>query len=55
MAVGIRTCLPFKGIHVLLGNDLTGDEVVVNPLLTNIQSNVNGSNIFGTIENCSRH
>ena len=32
MAVGIR---PFKGVHLLLGNDLAGDNVVVNPLLTN--------------------
>ena len=34
MAVGIRPSLPFKGIHLLLGNDLAGDKVVVNPLLT---------------------
>ena len=36
VAVGIRPSLPFKGVHLLLGNDLTGDKVVVNPLLTNI-------------------
>ena len=36
MAVGIRPSLPFKGVHLLLGNDLAGDKVVVNPLLTNI-------------------
>ena len=24
-----------KGVHLLLGNDLAGDKVVVNPLLTN--------------------
>ena len=36
VAVGIRPSLPFKGIHWLLGNDLAGDKVVVNPLLTNI-------------------
>ena len=35
MAVGIRPSLPFKGVHLLLGNDLAGDKVVVNPLLTN--------------------
>ena len=35
VAVGIRP-LPFKGVHLLLGNDLAGDKVVVNPLLTNI-------------------
>ena len=36
VVVGIRPSLPFKGIHLLLGNDLAGDRVVVNPLLTNI-------------------
>ena len=36
MAVGIRLSLPVKGVHLLLGNDLAGDKVVVNPLLTNI-------------------
>ena len=36
MAVGVRPSLPFKGVHLLLGNDLAGDKVVVNPLLTNI-------------------
>ena len=30
----IRPSLPFKGVHLLLGNDLAGDKVVVNPLLT---------------------
>ena len=35
MAVGIRPSLPFKGVHLLLGNDLAGDKAVVNPLLTN--------------------
>ena len=33
-AVGIRQTLPFKGVHLLLGNDLAGDKVVVNPLVT---------------------
>ena len=32
--VGIRQSLPFKGVHLLLGNDLAGDKVVVNPLVT---------------------
>ena len=36
MAVGIRPSLPFKGFHLLLGNDLAGDKVVVNPLLASI-------------------
>ena len=34
VAFGIRQTLPFKGVHVLLGNDLAGDKVVVNPLVT---------------------
>ena len=34
VAVGIRQTLPFKGVHLLLGNDLAGDNVVVNPLVT---------------------
>ena len=32
--MGIRPSLPFKGVHLLLGNDLAGDKVVVDPLLT---------------------
>ena len=34
VAVGTRQTLPFKGVYLLLGNDLTGDKVVVNPLVT---------------------
>ena len=34
VAVGIRQTLHFKGVHLLLGNDLAGDKVVVNPLVT---------------------
>ena len=34
VAVGIRPSLPFKGVHLLLDNDLAGDKVVVDPLLT---------------------
>ena len=34
VAVGIRPSLPFKGVHLLLGNDLAGDKVVVDLLLT---------------------
>ena len=33
VAVGIRSSLPFDGIHLLLGNDLAGAKVVVNPLV----------------------
>ena len=36
VAVGIQPSLPFKGVHLLLGNDLVEDKVVVNPLLTTI-------------------
>ena len=31
VAVGIRP-LPFKGVHLLLGNDFAGDKVVEDPL-----------------------
>ena len=34
VAGSIRQTLPFKGVHLLLGNDLAGDKVVVNPLVT---------------------
>ena len=34
VVVGITPSLPFKGVHLLLGNDLAGDKVVVNPLVT---------------------
>ena len=34
VAVSIRPSLPFKGVHLLLGNDLAWGKVVVNPLLT---------------------
>ena len=30
----ILNLLLFKGVHLLLGNDLAGDKVVVNPLVT---------------------
>ena len=39
MAEGIRPSLPFKGVHLLLGNDLAGDKVVVDPLLTSTPLN----------------
>ena len=34
VVIGIKPSLPFKGVHLLLGNDLAGDKVVVNPLVT---------------------
>ena len=36
VAVDIRQTLPFKGVHLLLGNDVAGDEVVVNPRVTDM-------------------
>ena len=34
MAVGIWPFLPLNGVHLLLGNDLAGDKVMVDPLVT---------------------
>ena len=34
VVIGIKPSLPFKSVHLLLGNDLAGDKVVVNPLVT---------------------
>ena len=34
VVIGISPSLPFTGVHLLLGNDLAGDKVVVNPLVT---------------------
>ena len=31
MAVGIQPSLPLKGVHLLLGNGLAGDKIVINP------------------------
>ena len=33
VTLGIRPSLPFDGVH-LLGNDLAGDKVVINPIVT---------------------
>ena len=38
VVIGITPSLPFKGVHLLLGNDLAGDKVVVNPLVTDTPS-----------------
>ena len=38
--MGVRPLLPFKGVHLLLCNDLAGERVLVNPLLidkTNVE------------------
>ena len=35
VVVGLRSSLPFKGVQLLLGNDLAGDKVV-NPANTNV-------------------
>ena len=32
--VGIQPSLPFEGVHLILGNDLKGDKVVVNAVVT---------------------
>ncbi|KAG1664755.1 hypothetical protein GQR58_019691 [Nymphon striatum] len=34
VTIGIRSFLPFPGIHLLLGNDLAGGKVEINPLVT---------------------
>ena len=34
LVIGITPSLPFKGVHLLLGKDLAGDKVVVDPLVT---------------------
>jgi hypothetical protein len=34
VSVGIESSLPFNGVHLLLDNDLAGNKVVVNQLLT---------------------
>ena len=34
VVIGIKPFLPFKGVNLLLCNDLAGDKVVVNPLVT---------------------
>ena len=37
LAVGMRPSLTFKGVNLLLGNDLGGDKVEVDPILTSTQ------------------
>ena len=32
--VGIQPWLPFEGLHLILGNDLVGDKVVLNAVVT---------------------
>ena len=32
--VGMQPLLPFEGVHLILGNDLAGDKVVVNTVVT---------------------
>ena len=34
--VGLGSLLPFEGVQLLLGNDLAGDKVVVNPIVTDV-------------------
>ena len=33
VTLGIRSSLPFEGVHLLLGNDLAGDKVAVSPVI----------------------
>ena len=33
VTVGARPSLPIEGVHLILGNDLAGDKVVVNPVM----------------------
>jgi hypothetical protein len=35
VSIGIINTLPFDGIQLLLGNDLAGEKVTVNPIVTN--------------------
>ena len=34
LTLGIRPSLPFDEVHLLLGNDLAGNRVVSNPVVT---------------------
>lgn len=34
VTLGIRPSLPFDGVHLLWGNDLAGNKVVINPVVT---------------------
>ena len=34
VTAGVRSVLPVDGVHLFLGNDLAGDKVVVNPIVT---------------------
>ena len=34
VTVGARPSLPIEGVHLILGNELAGDKVVVNPVMT---------------------
>ena len=34
VTVGVRSLLPHEGIQLILGNDLVGDKVIVDPILT---------------------
>ena len=43
VAVGIRPTLPVDGVSLLLGNDLTGEKVIVNPWLCSLPCLPDGS------------
>ena len=43
ITVGVRPTLPVKGVSLLLGNDLTGNKVMVNPCLSSLPCNLDHS------------
>lgn len=36
VTVGLGSSLPFEGVQLLLGNDLAGDKVITNPIVTDV-------------------
>ena len=50
VAVGMKSSLPFDGIHLLLGNDLAGAKVVVNPLVSDKPLLDQSSDIFRPVQ-----
>ena len=56
VTVGIRPDLPVKGVSLLLGNDLAGDKVMVNPCVSNFPSLITDSEMqdtFGLYPACA--
>ena len=42
--IAVSSSLPFKGIHLVLGNDLAGYKVVANPIVTDKPSLIENTN-----------